>query len=67
MMYLQKSFTVPAAPKKITASEACVYGRGLHEWWCPVGMRPWDLEKILKKSHSRPNPNKNPVETRKFA
>jgi hypothetical protein len=30
MMYLQKSFTVPAAPEKITACEACVYGRGHH-------------------------------------
>lgn len=34
MMYLQKSFTVPAAPLKITACEACVYARGMHEDWC---------------------------------
>jgi hypothetical protein len=49
MMYLQNSFTVPAAPEKITACEACVYGRGLHEWWCPVGTRPLDVEKILQE------------------
>jgi hypothetical protein len=35
MMYQQKSFTVPAAPGKITACEACVYGRGPHAKWCP--------------------------------
>ena len=34
MMYLQKAFTVPAAPGKISACEACVYGRGLHASWC---------------------------------
>jgi hypothetical protein len=33
-MYLQKSFTVPVAPEKITACEACVYGRGPHAEWC---------------------------------
>jgi hypothetical protein len=36
MMYLQKSFKVPAAPEKITACEACVYGRGPHAPWCPL-------------------------------
>lgn len=36
MKYLQPSFTVPAAPEKVTACEACVYGRGLHSEWCPV-------------------------------
>jgi hypothetical protein len=30
MMYLQKSFAVPAAPEKITACERCVYGSGQH-------------------------------------
>lgn len=30
-------------PKKITCCERCVYGTGLHEWWCPVGTRPLDL------------------------
>ena len=35
MMYLQGSFTVPAAPGKITACEACVYGRGPHASHCP--------------------------------
>jgi hypothetical protein len=34
MMYLQNSFTVPAAPEKISACEACVYGRGPHAPWC---------------------------------
>lgn len=38
MMYLQKSFTVLAAPSKITACEACVYNRGSHADWCPVQM-----------------------------
>jgi hypothetical protein len=37
MMYLQKSFTVPAAPKKIMACERCVYGSGQHAPWCPEG------------------------------
>src|SRR5215469_6954254 len=35
MMYLQNSFTVPAAPEKITACEACVYGRGEHAEGAP--------------------------------
>jgi len=35
MMYLQGTFTVPAAPEKITACEACVYGRGPHASHCP--------------------------------
>jgi hypothetical protein len=35
MMYLQKSFTFPAAPEKMTACEACVYGRGPHASHCP--------------------------------
>jgi hypothetical protein len=35
MMYLQNSFTLPASPEKITACEACVYGRGPHARWCP--------------------------------
>ena len=38
MMYLQKSFTVPAAPEKITACEACVYERGAHAMWCQAGL-----------------------------
>jgi hypothetical protein len=38
MMYLQKAFTVPAAPSKITAGEACVYGRGPHALWCQEGL-----------------------------
>lgn len=36
MMYLQKSFTVPAAPAKITACERCVYGSGPHASFCPL-------------------------------
>lgn len=37
MKYLQSSFTVPAAPQKITACERCVYGRGHHATWCEHG------------------------------
>ena len=36
MMYLQKSFTVPAAPERI--SERCVYGSGQHAPWCQFGL-----------------------------
>ena len=38
MMYLQKAFTVAAAPEKITECEACVYGRGAHAPWCQEGL-----------------------------
>jgi hypothetical protein len=38
MMYLQKSFTVPAAPEKINCCEKCVYGSGQHAPWCPEVM-----------------------------
>ena len=38
MMYLQKAFTVPAAPEKITACEACVYGCRLRAPWCQEGL-----------------------------
>ena len=39
MMYLQKSFTVPAAPEKITACEACVFNRASEQTARRVG---WD-------------------------
>lgn len=43
MMYLQKSFTVPAAPGKISACEQCVYQREPHAKWCPVLRRLTDV------------------------
>lgn len=37
MKYLQPSFTVPAAPEKVTACEKCAYGTGEHADWCTIG------------------------------
>ena len=34
MKYLQPSFTVPAAPEKVTACEKCAYGTGNHADSC---------------------------------
>jgi hypothetical protein len=34
MMCLQTSFTLPAAPEKISACEKCVYGGKEHAPWC---------------------------------
>lgn len=34
MQYLKEKFTVPP-PERVTACEACVYGRGEHAAWCP--------------------------------
>lgn len=38
MKYLDKTFTLPAGPGegRITACERCVYGTGVHPWWCPM-------------------------------
>lgn len=36
MKYLQSSFTIER-PVKVTCCEQCVYERGPHADWCPVG------------------------------
>ena len=55
MKYLQPSFTVPAAPEKVTACEKCAYGTGDHADWCEewqVSKKLDAIDAILAEAHA---------------
>jgi hypothetical protein len=56
MKYLQEKFSVgDYHPNPEKCCETCIFGTGLHEWWCPVALRVLDLDLIVTKHLIHPS------------